>query len=50
LDELNLENKLKIVARSDARVIQEIDEYFERIRHNEKKVYLLHPMNQTKML
>lgn len=39
LDDLNLENNLKVVASSEAPVIQDVDDYFERIWHNEDGIF-----------
>lgn len=41
LNDLNLENDLKIVADPDAAVMQEVDAYFQRLWHNEDGKFTL---------
>lgn len=41
LDDINLENNLKIIANPDADIMQEVDRYFQRLWHNEDGIFTL---------
>ncbi len=41
LDDLNLENGLKVTAKPDVEVMKDVDEYFQRLWHNEDGLFTL---------